>query len=209
MRQRPELKRVASGLGDRRARQDASSSSHRYLKPLCFISVLALARRTRRDSKASLSPDLDQDALNQALDTIHTAASQSQVLTVFNEYTAPPSASKGDGKTLAEDLQGGLSGSTQAESIGGWQQRVWGYHKCARIADLWTRESNIQGQHRADVQCSVTSFRRLQPVSRAWDVHSSVQALVQGTKRGTNLWCRSGLKSPTASILMPPHTLEG
>ncbi|ETN38405.1 uncharacterized protein HMPREF1541_06440 [Cyphellophora europaea CBS 101466] len=72
---------------------------------------LPLGRRTRRDSKASITPDLDQDALNEALNTIHSAASQSQVLTVFNEYTEPPSsASKGENKTLTGDLQGGLSG---------------------------------------------------------------------------------------------------
>ena len=72
---------------------------------------LPLGRRVRRDSKSSLSTELDQDALNEVLDTIHTAASQSQVLTVFNEYTDPPSgASKDDGKTITADIQGGLSG---------------------------------------------------------------------------------------------------
>ena len=72
---------------------------------------LPLGLRARRDSKSSLSTELDQEALNQALNTIHTAASQSQVLTVFNEYTDPPSAaSKDEGKGIAADIQGGLSG---------------------------------------------------------------------------------------------------
>lgn len=67
--------------------------------------------RARRDSKSSLSTELDQEALNQALNTIHTAASQSQVLTVFNEYTDPPSAaSKYESKGIAADIHGGLSG---------------------------------------------------------------------------------------------------
>ncbi|KAK5050771.1 hypothetical protein LTR84_003330 [Exophiala bonariae] len=72
---------------------------------------LPLGRRARRDSKASLAHDLDQGALNDALDTIHTAASQSNNLTVFNEYTDPPSgASVTENRTLASDIQGGLSG---------------------------------------------------------------------------------------------------
>ena len=72
---------------------------------------LPLGRRARRDSRSSLATELDQDALNQALDTIHTAASQSQVLTVFNEYTDPPSAaSKDESKGITADIQGGLSG---------------------------------------------------------------------------------------------------
>ena len=72
---------------------------------------LPLGLRARRDSKSSLSTELDQEALSQALNTIHTAASQSQVLTVFNEYTDPPSAaSKDESKGFAADLQGGLSG---------------------------------------------------------------------------------------------------
>lgn len=83
---------------------------------------LPLGRRVRRDSKASITADLDQDALNEALDNIHNAASQSQVLTVFNEYTEPPnSASKGENKTLTADLQGGLSGlyNKLRASVGG------------------------------------------------------------------------------------------
>src|SRR5271154_1319853 len=69
---------------------------------------LPLGRRARRDSLASAG---DQDALSDALDSIHTAASQSQVLTVFNEYTDPPPATSGnEAKSLAGELQGGLSG---------------------------------------------------------------------------------------------------
>ena len=46
-----------------------------------------------------------------ALDQIHTAASQSHTLTVFNEYTAPPSVSTvNESKGIAGELQGGISG---------------------------------------------------------------------------------------------------
>ncbi|EXJ75680.1 1-phosphatidylinositol-3-phosphate 5-kinase [Cladophialophora psammophila CBS 110553] len=72
---------------------------------------LPLGRKARRDSKSSLSHDLDQDALNHALNSIHTAASQSNNLTVFNDYTDPPTASsQTENKSLASEIQGGISG---------------------------------------------------------------------------------------------------
>lgn len=58
-----------------------------------------------------MSQELEQDALNEALNTIHSAASQSNNLTVFNEYTDPPAAaSHAENRNLASDIQGGISG---------------------------------------------------------------------------------------------------
>ncbi|KIX07103.1 uncharacterized protein Z518_05080 [Rhinocladiella mackenziei CBS 650.93] len=73
---------------------------------------LPLGRRARRDSKSSLAHELDQDALNEALNSIHNAASQSNNLTVFNEYTDPPTAGSNaeNNKSLAGEIQGGISG---------------------------------------------------------------------------------------------------
>ncbi|KIX95972.1 uncharacterized protein Z520_08227 [Fonsecaea multimorphosa CBS 102226] len=72
---------------------------------------LPLGRKARRDSKSSLSHDLDQDALNHALNSIHNAASQSNHLTVFNDYTDPPTgSSQTENKSLASEIQGGISG---------------------------------------------------------------------------------------------------
>ena len=75
---------------------------------------LPLASHTsRRGSLASLySPvPLDKEKLSQALDQIHTTASQSESLTTFHEFASPPSSSSiGDGRTFADDIQGGLSG---------------------------------------------------------------------------------------------------
>src|SRR4051812_262085 len=72
---------------------------------------LPLGRISRRNSKSSLNDQVDRDTLNEALDHIHTAASNSQSLTVFNDYTNPPApSSASEGKGLAEELQGGLSG---------------------------------------------------------------------------------------------------
>lgn len=70
-------------------------------------------RHPRRGSLGSLSnpSQLDGDTLAQALDQIHNVASQTDTLTTFNEYTSPPSSSSGtDGKGIASELQGGLSG---------------------------------------------------------------------------------------------------
>lgn len=70
-------------------------------------------RHSRRGSLASLSAaaQLDKETLAQALDEIHSSACQTETLTTFNEFTSPPSSSSGgDGKGLASELQGGLSG---------------------------------------------------------------------------------------------------
>ena len=70
-------------------------------------------RASRRGSLASLpSPvPLDKDKRIQTLDQIHSSASQSQALTTFHDFASPPSlSSTGDGKTFADDIQGGLSG---------------------------------------------------------------------------------------------------
>ncbi|MCJ1435926.1 1-phosphatidylinositol-3-phosphate 5-kinase [Xylographa pallens] len=70
-------------------------------------------RRSRRGSVASVSStsQIDKEALSHVLDQIHSAASQSTTLTTFNQFTTPPSSSSGaDGKGIASDLQGGISG---------------------------------------------------------------------------------------------------
>ncbi|KAK5009592.1 Mitochondrial distribution and morphology protein 12, partial [Cryomyces antarcticus] len=73
-----------------------------------------LGRRSRRGSLASLSSrsQVDRATLAQALDQIHSSASQSETLTTFDEFASPPPASTGsEGKSFAGDLvHGGLSG---------------------------------------------------------------------------------------------------
>lgn len=69
--------------------------------------------RHRRGSLTSLSnaSQTDKEILAQALDQIHSNACQTETLTTFNEYTSPPPSSSGtDGKGIASELQGGLSG---------------------------------------------------------------------------------------------------
>lgn len=89
----------------------ALSAVRENASPSASSIFLPLGRRGRGDSKSSLSNPVDQDALQQALNTIHTAASQSHDLTVFNEYTDPPALTTDhDSKGIAGEIQGSLSG---------------------------------------------------------------------------------------------------
>ena len=75
--------------------------------------VLPQLRSSRHDSVTSLSSasHLDKEARAQTLDQIHSSACNTDTLTTFSEFTSPPSASSAvDGKGIASELQGGLSG---------------------------------------------------------------------------------------------------
>ncbi|OIW26094.1 hypothetical protein CONLIGDRAFT_635838 [Coniochaeta ligniaria NRRL 30616] len=80
--------------------------------------------RSRRDSIASVSvsSQADKDQLSLALDKIRTSASQSNVLTTFNDFTpAPGSLPTAESKSSAGDIvQQGLSGlySRFKEAVG-------------------------------------------------------------------------------------------
>ena len=92
-------------MGSRPTRDDGS--------PAATSSLLPQLRGSRRGSVASTSSttQLDKETLSQALDQIHNTASQSESLTTFNEYTSPPSSSSGpDSRSIASEIQGGLSG---------------------------------------------------------------------------------------------------
>ena len=79
--------------------------------PTASSIFLPVGRLSRRGSKSSLSNPVDRETLNEALDNIHNAASNSQSLTVFNEYTNPPASTTANGnKNLTGELQGGLTG---------------------------------------------------------------------------------------------------
>ncbi|KAK4129432.1 hypothetical protein N657DRAFT_74231 [Parathielavia appendiculata] len=70
--------------------------------------------RSRRDSitSHSASSNIDKDQLALALDKIHTSASQSGLLTTFNDFASPPgSLPSADNKSTTGDfVQQGLSG---------------------------------------------------------------------------------------------------
>ena len=89
----------------------ASDRAQGTPSPSASSIFLPLGHTSRRNSKSSLNSPVDRNTLNEALDHIHTAASNSQSLTVFNDFTNPPvPLSTSEGKGLAEEVQGGLSG---------------------------------------------------------------------------------------------------
>lgn len=81
--------------------------------PSASSPFLSQLRRSRRGSLASISStsQVDRGTFAEALDQIHSTASQSDALTTFNEFTSPPSSSSGgDDKGNVSELKGGLSG---------------------------------------------------------------------------------------------------
>ena len=109
----------------------ASKPSIHSSSPITSAPTLPLGQGRRRGSIASLSSrlPLDKERMSQALDQIHIAASQSEMLTTFNDFTPAPSSSSGrEGKGLAGELQGGLSGlySRFRASVGGVTNLVGG-----------------------------------------------------------------------------------
>ncbi|KAJ5673020.1 hypothetical protein N7507_002147 [Penicillium longicatenatum] len=94
--------------------------SHEIPGPSAPSGLHSLGRRGSRASMATTQTERENK--NAALDQIHTAAYQSDSLTLFNEFTTPPApASAIDEKGLSEELQGGLSGlySRFRTSVGG------------------------------------------------------------------------------------------
>lgn len=91
----------------------ANTTEHVSESPSASSVALPQLRSSRNGSVHSLSTTsrFDKEARAQTLDQIHSSASNTETLTTFNEYTSPPSASSGiDGKGIAGELHGGLSG---------------------------------------------------------------------------------------------------
>ncbi|KAF9884904.1 1-phosphatidylinositol-3-phosphate 5-kinase [Aspergillus nanangensis] len=93
----------------------------------------------RRGSRSSLSTQAEREGLNAALDQIHTAAYQSDSLTVFNDFTNPPGpTSATEEKSFSNELQGGLSGlySRFRSSVGGVRDIVSGAGRSSERASI-------------------------------------------------------------------------
>lgn len=91
------------------------------LSPAAASSTAGL--RSRRESFNSLSTvsQADKEQLAQALDKIHTSASQSDVLTTFNDFAPPPATAPSEGKGSPSELvHQGISGlySRIKEAVG-------------------------------------------------------------------------------------------
>ena len=121
-------------MGSKSLRGSDSPSASSFLLPQL--------RHSRRGSLASLSSanQLDKEALSQALDQIHSTASQTETLTTFNEYTSPPASSSGpDAKGIASELQGGLSGlySRIRASVGNVKD----------VVNLGAEDATVENEH--------------------------------------------------------------
>ncbi|KAK2767612.1 1-phosphatidylinositol-3-phosphate 5-kinase [Arachnomyces sp. PD_36] len=115
----------------------ASLKSQGTSSPSASSIFLPLGRRSRRGSHASVSSQTERENLNEALDQIHTAACQSDSLTVFNEFTSPPAPSSvSENKGLTGDLPGGLSGlyNRFRASVGGVKDIVGGSAKQSEVS---------------------------------------------------------------------------
>ncbi|KAJ5174982.1 uncharacterized protein N7482_000859 [Penicillium canariense] len=114
-------------------------TSHGMASPSSSSGFLPLGRRGSRGSLATTHTE--RENIDAALDQIHSAAYQSDSLTLFNEFTSPPApASASDEKGSSEELQRGLSGlySRFRTSVGGMRDIVSGG---AKIADRSAAES--------------------------------------------------------------------
>ncbi|KAI9838745.1 MAG: 1-phosphatidylinositol-3-phosphate 5-kinase [Sclerophora amabilis] len=108
----------------------ASRASQNVPSPTPSSLFLPLGRRSRRGSLDTLASNsqMDREVLSQALDQIHTSASQSESLTTFNEFAAPPSSGSSiDNKGLTGDLvHGRFSGlyNRFRGAVGGSRERA-------------------------------------------------------------------------------------
>ncbi|OGE58500.1 hypothetical protein PENARI_c001G09213 [Penicillium arizonense] len=92
-------------------------------------SSMSLPPGRRRSRSSMATTQTERESTNAALDHIHSAAYQSESLTLFEEFSSPPvPSSTSDEKGLSEELQGGLSGlySRFRTSVGGVRDIVSG-----------------------------------------------------------------------------------
>ncbi|KAK1767019.1 hypothetical protein QBC33DRAFT_538934 [Phialemonium atrogriseum] len=95
------------------------------ISPAAVSSPVDVRSRSRRDSLASVSvsSQLDKEQLALAFDKIHNSASQSDVLTTFDDFAPPPGSlptSESKGTAAGDLVQQGLSGlySRLKEAVG-------------------------------------------------------------------------------------------
>lgn len=170
-----------------------------------------------------MSTEAERESLNAALDQIHTAAYQSDALTVFNEFTAPPTPTSAvDEKALPGDIQGGLSGlySRFKVSVGGVRDIVSGTGKPSDKAlaespgvkgasvESSAKSSADQSTNLADSQNSLASSSQESRVysPTAGNFQHSRDGPVQfGTGKGSTLPSKAASVSSKTSILSSPQ----
>lgn len=153
--------------------------------------------------------------MSQSLDQIHAAASQSETLTTFNDFTPAPSSSSGrEGKGLAGELQGGLSGlyNRFRASVGGVTNLVGGVatgedKEISEDKVISRPESNVQlvkdklgvGKVQASAVTSPTATAELTPKAR---VQSSTS--LSNTISSDQIQLTRGSRSSTSTAVVSP-----
>lgn len=156
----------------------------------------------RRSSRASMSTQAERESLNAALDQIHTAAYQSDSLTVFSDFTNPPAPSPAtDDKSLSGELQGGLSGlySRIRGSVGGMRDIMSGVGKSS---DKDTTERPTSKSPAPD-RPIVESQQSLPNSAQGSRLHSPTTGIFQSSQDTTNqsgIGKGSKLSSKAASV---------
>ncbi|KAK3329470.1 hypothetical protein B0H66DRAFT_26367 [Apodospora peruviana] len=168
----------------------ANANSNKLPPLLVPDTPSTVGSRARRDSLTSVSASsqVDREQLALALDKIHTTASQSGLLTTFNDFAPPPGdAPVAESKGSASDLvQQGLSGlySRFKEAVGA-------------VGKPSTQEADD-----VDVQDDVSKKTPNLPTSAGAATGASVSSLPRGESGVTNATIDSAISSdiPTSGL---------
>ncbi|KAI5304702.1 1-phosphatidylinositol-3-phosphate 5-kinase [Ascosphaera pollenicola] len=165
-----------------------SHKTHEASSPSTSSIFLPLGRRQRKGSQASASTQTERDKLTEALNQIHSAASQSQGLTVFNDLTSPPSPEPQEDKGPNSGGFSGLYHRFFKSPLGGVKDIVGG-----------------QSKHQEEVQHAQTPAS--ETVSEPRNDKTQMQKLgVPGTACQSNEG--SPLRSAQESLLLPQHVFQ-
>lgn len=177
----------------------------------------------RRGSRSSLSTQAERETLTEALDQIHSAAYQSDSLTVFNEFANPPtSSSVVENNDVSNDSQGGLSGlySRLRASVGGAKdsgssgRRVEGgstpvVNKQAGGEDRMVAVNDVQASNPSSAHASKIHTPSVGTLSPATESFNAAQNFKNGklmskpngiSSSKTSLSSTSAVKSPVPQL---------
>lgn len=175
---------------------DANNASKSPMSPAATVTSNA-DLRSRRGSSNSISTvsQVDKEQMAQALDKIHTTASQSDALTTFNDFAAPPPISgplvesKG---TTGDLVQQGLSGlySRIKEAVGVGKVSAQEVEELER-QDASSRKSKTSGSSITRVDSAATGS--------AFNVSQTSDALNAATLSSTTAAADLALQMPQSS----------
>ena len=164
--------------------------------PSVSSNFLPIGRR-RRGSIISIGSQLDKITLSQALDHIHNAASNSDTLTTFNEFTSPPPRSSGNDRGIAGEIQGGISGlyNRWRTSVGGTKEVIGSVGAAKYVTDDASSVRSVKASDSTPMSVSkqqtkntknsspTTSAASLKLDAAGYD-HANTDLPVSGTGKG-------------------------